>query len=210
LPHPCLSHIAKLKEINIHIDEARIIQQERGISQEEQDFNIVNHGVNFPSAISEAIITISTLSKKGRVDTKDIILKVDSGASVSLAHPEFLTNVGNCITQGMAPVRLSGIGGKTEAIDKVGTLTIIKSTGERIKLKCYAFNDEVGDSLRLCLVSNWAIDHHRIDQHYHSYTSLRIGPQRVRFTKQKPLKAVRLQNKKNHRIAQGMIENCKI
>ena len=150
---------------------------------------MVNHGVNFPSAISEAIVTISTLSKLNRVDTRDVIVKVDSGASVSLAHPDFLTEISNCTTQGMAPVRLSGIGGKTEVMSKVGTLTMIKSTGERIKLKCYAFNKGVGDSLRLCLVSNWAIDQHKIDQHYHSYTSVRKGPQRLRFAKDKPHKA---------------------
>ena len=114
-----------LKEVNLHIDEARIILRHREISIEEQNFNILNAGVRYPSAISEAIITIITQD----LDTRTAILKVDSGASVSLSHSDYLTDIGNCITKGMPPVRLSGIGGRTELKNQVGTLTIIATTG---------------------------------------------------------------------------------
>lgn len=176
MPHPCLKQIGALKPIFLHIDVARIIQ-DRGISAEEQNFNKAQFGVRFPSAISEAIIKVALRDKDKRAATTDAILKVDSGASVSLAHPDLLTDVGNCTKANLPPVILSGIGGKTETMTKVGTLTIIKTTGQKIKIKCYAFDQVICDSEHLCLVSNWAIDHYHIDLQFHNFTSLRHGPQ---------------------------------
>ena len=156
--------INALKEVNLHIDEARIVIKHREISLEEQHFNILHYGVRYPSAISEAIISIKT-----QHDTRSIILKVDSGASVSLAHSDYLTDIGNCINRGMPPVRLSGIGGRTAIMTKVGTLTIKASTGEVVKIKCYVFDTPVGRTTHLCLISTWAIDRHQVDQNYHTH-----------------------------------------
>jgi transposase InsO family protein len=136
-------------------------------------------GVNFPSAIAEALMTIRTAS--GQI-IKDILLKVDSGASVSLAHSDYLTDMKHCKQHGMPPVRLNGIGGKTEIICQVGFLNIITSESKTVSVACYAFDTRIGDTKRLCLLSNWAIDHHNIDQPYHARTSLRVGPQKLRFT----------------------------
>ena len=142
------------------------------------EHNKVTFGVKFPSAITEAIISIKTTT--GAL-INDIIVKVDSGASVSLAHPEYLTDIKHCKLHGLSPVRLNGIGGKTEIMTQVGILNIITRNNKPVQIKCYAFNAAIGDTTRLCLLSNWAIDHYRINQPYHARTSLRVGPQKLRF-----------------------------
>ena len=134
--------------------------------------------MRFPSAISEAIATISTPNATGGIgtNTQSILLKVDSGASVSLAHPDHLSHIQDCAVHNLQPVRFSGIGGKTEVLRKVGLLTIHKNATESIAIKCYAFDVSIGETTKLDLLSSWAIDHYKIEQRHHTYTSLRIGP----------------------------------
>ena len=147
--------------------------------------NVALYGVKYPNAIAEAIIKVKSIDKGIIRNIEGIIIKVDSGASVSLAHPQYLTGITNCKTYDMAPVRLNGIGGKTDIMDEVGILNIIRSNSTTLKIKCYAFAPTIGRTKRLCLLSNWAIDHYKIDQPYHAHTSLRIGPQPLRFLSDK-------------------------
>jgi hypothetical protein len=128
-------------------------------------------------------------------------LKVDTGASVSLAHPDYLTDIKDCRFLGMHPVRLNGIGGNTGTMYKVGILNIIPQAGASpqenlaTKIKCYSFDSPIGDTTHLALISTYIIDKIRVDQRYHTYTSLRKGPQPLRLISIKPPKAARLQNR---------------
>ena len=184
----------------MHLTISRILK-EREISIEEQHHNEVHFGVRYPSAISEAIIKIASprpiISTQGPA-TETILLKVDSGASVSLAHSDYLSNIGCCKLQGLPPVRLSGIGGKTEIMDQVGMLTILNADRTKVEGLAYSFDTEIGDAIKLCLLSTYAIDKHKIDQQYHNFTSLRIGPQILRYTRGKPRRAAHLQKKRTH------------
>jgi hypothetical protein len=98
----------------------------------QQDENKLQFGVKFPCAITEALISIKIAikGKYGRIN--DIILKVDSGASVSLSlsRLDYLTDIKNCKLHGFPPVRPNGIGGNTKIMDLVGILNII-STGAK-------------------------------------------------------------------------------
>ena len=90
--------------------------------------NRIQYGVRYPTAITEALIGITYpghKEKRSRLD--NVILKVDTGASVSLAHSDYLTDIRNCRLQGLPPVRLNGIGGNTGVISKVGILNIAPS-----------------------------------------------------------------------------------
>ena len=158
------------------------------ISSAKIERNKILFGVNYPSAITEALITVKTTSG---AYINNIILKVDSGASVSLSHSEYLTDIKNCKLHNLSPVRLNGIGGKTEIMDQVGILNIIPETGNLVKIKCYSFDTPIGDTTRLCLLSNWAIDHYKIDQRYHARTSLRVGPQNLRFISRRAARPAR-------------------
>ena len=48
-------------------------------------------------------------------------------------------------------------------------------------MESYICEEEVGDTKEICLISTWTIDRFGIDLRYHSRTSLRIGPQKLRF-----------------------------
>jgi hypothetical protein len=187
-----------------------LLSKDRIIQAPGRKTDLQHFGVKYPSAINEATITIYTKVEGVKTSKSGIIMKVDSGASVSLAHPDFLTDIKDCKIQGLPPVRLNGIGGNTGIMTKVGILNIIKISGEVLKVKCYAFDTAIGNTTHLCLLSNWAIDHYQIDQAYHAHTSLRIGPQRLRFKEEKPMKALRLQSRNGHRVAQGLVEDHKI
>ena len=204
MPYPFLDQIIALREVNLLLSSDKVFQ-DRVATPKKQRMNKSLFGVKFPSAIAEALLNIKTTPNGIRSNLNNVLVKIDTGASVSLAHPDYLTGIKDCRLQGLAPVRLNGIGGRTNIISKVGMLNIIRSDGEITKIKCYAFDVQIGDTTHLCLLSNWAIDHFRIDLVYHTHTSLRHGPQRLRFAGRKPQKAIRLQNKRGHRISQGML-----
>ena len=108
--------------------------------------NRIQFGIKYPTAITEALISITYPgSKVERPQVNNIILKVGTGASVSLAHSDYLT-IRDCRLQGLPPVRLNGIGGNTGIICKVGILNIAPSGGmiipgqAPVQIKCYAFD----------------------------------------------------------------------
>ena len=90
-----------------------------------------------------------TIKSTSGVLISNIILKVDSGASVSLSHAEYLTDAKHCKLHGLPPVCLNDIGGKTEIMDLVGILNIIANVdqpdSQMVPIKCHAFDTKIGD-----------------------------------------------------------------
>ena len=76
-----------------------------------------------------------------------------------------------------------------------------------MRVRCYAFDSKIGATTHLCLLSTYAIDRHQVDTRYHTYTSLRFGPQNLRFTSYKPRKALRLQSRLNHKVTRGRVRS---
>jgi hypothetical protein len=163
------------------------IIRERGATTAKQTRNIKEFGVKYPSAITEAIATVKTTTIHHNPKLSKVTMKIDTGASVSLAHSQFLSEIKDSRSYNLPPVRLNGIGGRTEVLTKCGFLKVRKSekSSEMIDIKCYAFDIAIGRTAQLCLISSWAIDHFSIDQQYHLHTSLRHGPQNLRFNKRK-------------------------
>ena len=95
---------------------------------------MAQHGVRFPSAITEALATANTGTHYDTAKTHSIIIKIDTGASVSLAHSDYLTEIGDSRLQQLPHVRLNDIGGKTEIMSKVGLLKVAKPSGDIISI----------------------------------------------------------------------------
>ena len=64
-------------------------------------------------------------------------------------------------------VTLKGIGGKTQPLQKAGVLKVIKPDNRILKLLCYVFDEPVGNSDQLLLISMSAINKAKIDVQYH-------------------------------------------
>ena len=109
-PVPPPDQISFIHETEVNLGEERVIQA-LGSSTKRQDMNRIQYGVRYPTAITEALIGITypgSKVKRPRLD--NIILKVNTGASVSLAHLDYLTDIRDCRLQGLPPVQLNGIG----------------------------------------------------------------------------------------------------
>ena len=128
------------------MSEERIIQGQ-GATTQKQKLNLTQHGVRFPSAITEALATATTGNAQSTAKLHSLIIKIDTGASVSLSHPDYLTDIGDSRLQQLPHMRLNGIEGKTEIMSKVGLLKVAKPSGDIISIKCYAFDIAIGTTL---------------------------------------------------------------
>ncbi len=93
--------------------------------------------------------------------------KLDSCGSVSLSHSKFLMEVKPCKEYKLPMVTLKGIGGKTQPLQKAGVLKVIKPDNRILKLLCYVFDEPVGNTELLLLISMSAINKAKTDVQYH-------------------------------------------
>ena len=93
--------------------------------------------------------------------------KLDSCGSVSLSHSNFLTEIKSCKEYKLPIVTLKGIGGKTQPLQKAGVLKVVKPNKRILKLLCYVFDEAVGNTERLLLISMSAINKAKFDIQYH-------------------------------------------
>ena len=73
--------------------------------------------------------------------------------SVSLANTEYLREVEDCSFYNIPKVILSGIGGSTPTLDKAGILHIQRKDGSAKHVLMYAFDQEVGNTKKMLLLS---------------------------------------------------------
>ena len=75
--------------------------------------------------ICQAISTVITHGADGQIEREEqVITKLDSCGSVSIAHSGYLVRVQPAKTYGLQNIRLLGIGGKTNYLTKVGVLQV--------------------------------------------------------------------------------------
>ena len=79
--------------------------------------------------------------------------KLDSCGAVSLVHSRYLRDIKPCAEWNMKEAALQGIGGKTKPVTKAGILGIQKPTGEVLKVKCYVYDEPVGHTQEIILLS---------------------------------------------------------
>ncbi len=95
---------------------------------------------------------------KGVFSSQWIEAKLDSCGSVSLSHSKFLTEINPCKEYKLPIVTLKGIGGKTQPLQKAGVLKVVKPNNRILKLLCCVFDEAVGNTQRLLLISMSAIN----------------------------------------------------
>jgi hypothetical protein len=93
--------------------------------------------------------------------------KLDSCGSVSIAHVNLLNCIKPARKNKLPSIRLRGIGGKTKMLKKVGILRIKRPDNECCELLCYVFNEVVGQTEEMLLISLSAIKDAGINILYH-------------------------------------------
>ncbi len=98
--------------------------------------------------------------------------KLDTCGSVSLSHSSHLQQVKDCRKYGLKGVVLSGIGGKSKPLREAGVLHVKTSTGEEKKILCYRYDERVGNTEQILLLSLRTIRDANIDILHHMNQSL--------------------------------------
>jgi hypothetical protein len=120
--------------------------------------------------ICRAAAKLRCKNEKGVLSSQWIEAKLDSCGSVSLSHSKFLTEIKPCKEYKLPIVTLKGIGGKTQPLQKAGVLKVVKPDNRILKLLCYVFDESVGNTERLLLISMSAINKAKFDVQYHIET----------------------------------------
>ncbi len=98
--------------------------------------------------------------------------KLDTCGPVSLSHSSYLQQVKDCHKYGLKEVVLSGIGGKSKPLREAGVLHVKTSTGEEKKILCYKYDERVGNTEQILLLSLRTIRDANIDILHHMDQSL--------------------------------------
>ncbi len=83
---------------------------------------------------------------KDRYSIKVAVAKLDSCGSVSIVAHNLLNDIQPAHKYKLPKIRLSGIGGRTNLLDKVGILKVKQPDNKHCKLMCYVFDEEVGQT----------------------------------------------------------------
>ena len=98
---------------------------------------------------------------------KCVKAKLDSCGSVSIAHSNLMNEIKPAGKYNLPPIRLRGIGGKTNLLSKVGRLRIKQTQNKHCDLLCYVFDEAIGQTEEMLLISMSAIIHARINILHH-------------------------------------------
>ena len=103
--------------------------------------------------ICQAIATIVTNGADGQVEREEqVITKLDSCGSVSIAHTDYLVRIQPAKAYGLQNIRLLGIGGKTNYLTKVGVLQVRTGNEGVCFMLCYTFDAPLGDIEKIILL----------------------------------------------------------
>ena len=98
--------------------------------------------------------------------------KLDTCGSVSLSHSSHLQDVKDCRMHGLKEVVLSGIGGQFKPLREAGVLHV-DAAGEKVKkILCYRFDQRVGNTDKVLLLSLRTIRDANIDILHHMIGSV--------------------------------------
>ena len=93
--------------------------------------------------------------------------KLDSCGSVSIAHENLMIEIKPAGKYKLPPIRLRGIGGKTNLLNKIGILRIKQPQDNHCDLLCYVFNEVIGQTEEMLLISMSAIIKAKINILHH-------------------------------------------
>ncbi len=92
------------------------------------------------------------VGRKG-TESKTINAKLDYCGSVSIAHGNLLNAIKQARHYKLPNTRLRGIGGRTNMLTKAGILKIKRPNNECCEIMCYVFNEVVGQTEEMLLIS---------------------------------------------------------
>ena len=115
--------------------------------------------------ICSAMVNLEINSKRRHI--KCVKAKLDSCGSVSIAHSNLMNEIKPAGKYNLPPIRLRGIGGKTNLLNKVGRLRIKQTQNKHCDLLCYVFDEAIGQTEEMLLISMSAIIHARINILHH-------------------------------------------
>ena len=115
--------------------------------------------------ICSAMVNLEINSK--RKHTKSVKAKLDSCGSVSIAHSNLMNGIKAARKYNLPAIRLRGIGGKTNLLNKVGVLRIQQTQNSHCDLLCYVFDEAIGQTEEMLLISMSAIIHAKINILHH-------------------------------------------
>jgi hypothetical protein len=99
---------------------------------------------------------MATITKEESDDTnqqrEQVKVKLDSCASVSIAHTDHSIRVKSAKSYGPHNIRLLGIGGKTNYLTRVGILPVVRGDDGVCFLLCYIFDSPLGDTEKVILL----------------------------------------------------------
>ncbi len=98
--------------------------------------------------------------------------KLDTCGSVSFSHSFHLQDVKGCRKHGLKEVVLSGIGGQSIPLREAGVLHVDAADGKVKKILCYRFDQRVGNTDQILLLSLRTIRDANIDILHHMDQSL--------------------------------------
>ncbi len=98
--------------------------------------------------------------------------KLDTCGSVSLSHSSHLQDVKDCRKHGLKEVVLSGIGGQSKPLREARVLHVDAADGKVKKILCYKFDQSVGNTDKILLLSLRTIRDANIDILHHMDQSL--------------------------------------
>ena len=115
------------------------------------------------------------------IKSRKVKAKLDSCGSVSIAHSNLLNSIKSSRSYNLPNIRLRGIGGKTNMLQKVGVLKIKRPGNESCELLCYVFDEAIGQTEEMLLISLSAIIDAKINILYHMKESNRNACKDLRF-----------------------------
>ena len=106
------------------------------------------------------------INKNGKT-SRTVKAKLDSCGSVSIAHENLMSEIKPAGKYNLPPIRLRGIGGKTNLLNKIGILKIKQPQENHCNLLCYVFNEVIGQTEEMLLISMSAIIQAKINILHH-------------------------------------------
>ena len=157
--------------MDIYLSEARINADEEDIL----DTETIKPG---GKSICHASVELVS-QQQGTIKTAKA--KLDSCGSVSIAHGNLLNHIKPSNHYKLPNVRLRGIGGKTNMLKEVGILQIKRTDDAVCDILCYVFNEVVGKTNEMLLISLSSIINARINILYHMQESHRNKCRNLQF-----------------------------
>jgi hypothetical protein len=111
--------------------------------------------------------TALVVPRTGAHHTRVVKAKLDSCGSVSIAHSNLMNEIKPAGKYNPPSIRLRGIGGKTNLLSKVGVLRIKQPQNKHCDLLCYVFNEAIGQTEEMLLITMSALLYAKINILHH-------------------------------------------